>query len=325
MVATCRAAPAGQLQCIDTSALRTLDGQAFMYKAQGELLAMKEKKALHALWKRPSDPRHEVRTAAEGKLRAATLQVIKWREDMEAYEAAASDFMATLNCQSPSRSLQANIVFQGRTRYLGLVTALADAFKAVRNNYADALKSRKSRMKSRRMETCGVHAEFFAHPNAIALGHKEVLEDLRCREEERVDEPTPIYSRRQLKDVLDLFDKFPVLTHGQIMKLVPVNEDLVGSYDLVREQLLRELPVLAIRLQYRDQRPSANAHTQYIYGPALNGCAFAHVIHLLSAAEQDFNAKRLLKDPRSSCFVPFYLFDIISGHGLQSPRHSQTN
>ena len=39
-----------------------------------------------------------------------------------------------------------------------------------------------------------------------------------------------------------------------------------------------------------------NGHVQNIFVLALNGPAFAHFVHLLSAAEQRFNPKHMLKD-----------------------------
>ena len=111
------------------------------------------------------------------------------------------------------------------------------------------------------------------------------------------EEKTPgIYTLAQLEEVLDLVVRFPVLTHQQILKLLPPVEDIVSAYNLIREQLVGELPVVAIRLQYRSQSTAADAHTQYIYAPAMNGSAFAHCIHLLSAAENELSIKALLKD-----------------------------
>ncbi len=61
---------------------------------------------------------------------------------MEDYEASAKDFLATAGTLAPSRSLQANIVYQGRVRYLALVKELGDKFAAVRRNLGSSIAQR---------------------------------------------------------------------------------------------------------------------------------------------------------------------------------------
>eukprot|EP00973_Karenia_brevis_P036634 5049603-Karenia_brevis.AAC.1 len=133
MVASLRSKNTHELQEVDVEALQKLDHEAFQYKCQQELLEMKEKKALLDLWstgKASKTVFHTPqRSPSESKLREITQQVVAWRDGMKAYEDAAADFMASLGGQPPSRCLQGNVIFQGRVRFLSLLTNLYDQLK----------------------------------------------------------------------------------------------------------------------------------------------------------------------------------------------------
>ena len=148
---------------------------------------------------------------------------------------------------------------------------------------ASAIGTRKNAAKTKSLNECGVYAEFFSG-DAMDASYDDVAEELRTRHDMDLIDPTAVYSPKQLLDVLEMFARFSVLTHQQILRLVPPHEDLVSSFDLVRQQLLRELPVVAVRLQYKHMRATSGAHIQYTFVPALNGAAFASFVHLLEAA-----------------------------------------
>ena len=105
-----------------------------------------------------------------------------------------------------------------------------------------------------------------------------------------------VYSIKQLKELLDLFARFPVLTHAQVLKFAPPEEDFMHSVEQVRSQMIGELPLWAVKLQYTHKRFDPKGHLQYIYAPALNGAAFAHFMHLVSASESMFNPKKVVRD-----------------------------
>ena len=175
---------------------------------------MKEKQGLLDMWvKCRSKNASLARCPAENKLRDITVQVISWKEDMQAYEEAARDFLASCNTNPSSRSLQANVIFQGRVRYLSLLTKLADQFAVVRKLIAGTLKTRKNARKVEAIVKCGIFAEFFANPNSIDSVYDEVVEDLRFQQDKQEKQfPDDVYTFSQLVDVLDLFVRFPVLT-----------------------------------------------------------------------------------------------------------------
>ena len=298
MVAGLRATSADKLQEISTEAIMTLKHEPLLHKVQAELLDLNEKKKLLAMCtvKAAALTANSVRAGKEKKLQDATLQVIGWREDMQAYEDATQDYLASLDLLQPSRSLQANIVFQGRVRFLNLLTNLADDFVAVRKLVAHALAQRRGYIKDKSLKECGVSPEFHCDAGTIDLTYDEVAQELRIREETMNTELAAVYSIKELKELLDLFVRFPVLTHTQVLKLVPPAEDFMHSTEEIRSQLIGELPLVAVKLQYQHKRLDALGHLQYIYAPALNGAAFAHFIHLLSAAESMFNPKKVLRD-----------------------------
>jgi hypothetical protein len=303
MVAGLRCKSAEQLELV--AGLRCKSAEqvhvmAFMYKAQAEYLKLREKKALLAMWAGPTNApcsSDSKRTPAEKKLVELAVGVLAWKQDMDDYEKAAEDFLSTRDVQPPSRMLQANIVFQGRVQYCTLLTQLGQQCSVVKRYIADALKTRRSACKQKSLKDCGVHAELFTCPNTFDSSYEVIAEDLRCREDVQAVEQSGVYTRSQLAEILDHFTRFPVLTHQQVVRLVPPSKAELGHcVDAVREQLVRELPVLAIRLQYTHMQAMAHGHVQYIFVPALNGAAFAHFVHLLSAAEQRFNPKHMLKD-----------------------------
>lgn len=74
------------------------------------------------------------RSATVAKLRNAAISVVAWTEDMKAYEESSKDFMASVNALLPTRCLQANIVYQGRVRYLHLLTELTQELVEMRKN-----------------------------------------------------------------------------------------------------------------------------------------------------------------------------------------------
>ena len=135
--------------------------------------------------------------------------------------------------------------------------------------------------------------------------YDEVAEELRTRHDMDCIDPmsvNAVYAPKQLLEILDLFIRFSVLTHQQIVRLVPPHECVVSSIDITRQQLLRELPVVAVRLQYEHMRKHSGAHIQYIYVPALNGSALAHFVHLLEAAwERPLDPK--FSSVFAKCFV----------------------
>ena len=111
-----------------------------------------------------------------------------------------------------------------------------------------------------------------------------------------------VYTPKQLIEILDLFTHFSILNHQEIVRLVPPQEHLVSCIDLIRQQLLCQLPVLAVRLQYEHMRRHSGAHIQYIYIPALNGSALGHFVDLLEAAwERPLDPK--FSSVFAKCFV----------------------
>ena len=92
---------------------------------------------------------------------------------MEKYEEASRDVIATLDVQPPSRSLQSNILYQGRLRYLNLLSRLTEQFVAVKKHLSDAVKTRKSCLKRNAIGKNGVFVELFAHPNSISVQYDE--------------------------------------------------------------------------------------------------------------------------------------------------------
>ena len=184
--------------------------------------------------------------------------------------------------------------FQGRARYLNLLQDLANQFKIVRHYYANSIKQQRYQAKHKCLERTGIYAEFAAHPHTIDMSYGQAMDILQDGE---MSEPKLVYTKEQLFEVLELFHRFPVLTHEQVVKLVPAQADLVVCNELLRSQLMQSLPVVSIRLQYRcSKRSSSSGTTQYIFAPALNGCAFPHFLHLLHASDQHFKNDRLLKD-----------------------------
>ena len=139
--------------------------------------------------------------------------------------------------------------------------------------------------------------------DAMDASYDDVAEELRTRHDMDSIDPMSVYAPKQLLEVLDLFARFSVLTHQQVVRLVPPREDLVSSFDLVRQQLLRELPVVAVRLQYKHMRTTSGAHIQYTFVPALNGSALAHFVHLLEAARE-----RPLDPKFSSVFAKCFVY-----------------
>ena len=138
--------------------------------------------------------------------------------------------------------------------------------------------------------------------DAMDASYDEVAEELRTRHDMDSIDPMSVYAPKQLLEILDLFIHFSVLTHQQIVRLVPPHEHVVSSFDLIRQQLLCQLPVLAVRLQYENMRRHSGAHIQYIYIPALNGSALGHFVDLLEAAwERPLDPK--FSSVFAKCFV----------------------
>ena len=141
--------------------------------------------------------------------------------------------------------------------------------------------------------------------DAMDASYDEVAEELHTMHDMNSIDSMPenaVYAPKQLIEILDLFTHFSILTHQQIVRLVPPHECVVSSIDLIRQQLLCQLPVLAVRLQYEHMRKHSGAHIQYIYVPALNGSALGHFVDLLEAAwERPLDPK--FSSVFAKCFV----------------------
>jgi len=287
-----------QLQTIDPAKLIALDHMAFLHTVQLELANLQEKKALCRACCGPGGTHaNSKRGPAEQALETAAIAAIAWAADMEKYEEQVADFLRDFPTQAPSRTLQANSVFQGRVRYLSLLSELAACCKNVRQNYANALKVRKSGVKRRSLDECGVYAELLANPLTVDLSYEDVIENLNSVEAGDGEILPGIYGARELVGLTDLFLINPVLTLEQIFRLQPPrDEHLANSHDLLLEQVLRELPVVAVRSHYATARSSSSAHTECIWRSALSGSAFAHFLHLLEAAGCGYDGRKTLKD-----------------------------
>ena len=340
-------------QCLDligSEHFQKLDTDAHLYSTQARLLKMEECKAILSMWSTTHGKLHadSKRGPAEAALKAMTLQVLAWKACMDSYESAAEDFITTLHMLPPARTLQANIVYHGRVRYLCLLSKLTEHFDAVVRLLSSAISTRKCMAKRKSLTECGVYSEFFSgdargvrpqasvavawwvmtwvcsrqasvgfawwvscrHPSASCVvcgwvtmpsciaaplgdamdaSYDEVAEELHTMHDmNSIDSMSvnAVYAPKQLLEILDLFTRFSVLTHQQIVRLVPPHDHVVSSFYLILQQLLHELPVVAVRLQYDRMRKFSGAHTQYIYVPALNGTACAHFVRLLEAARE---------------------------------------
>ena len=142
--------------------------------------------------------------------------------------------------------------------------------------------------------------------DAVDASHDEVAEHLHTMHDMNSNglmSVKSVYTPKQLHEILDLFTRFSVLTHQQIVHHVPPHEDVVSSFNLILQQLLHELPVVAVRLQYKHMRTYSGAHIQYTFVPALNGSALAHFVHLLEAARE-----RPLDPKFSSVFAKCFVY-----------------
>ena len=81
---------------------------------------------------------------------------------MDSYESEAKAFMSTLDMMHPARTLQANIVYQGRVHYITLLSKLKDSINAVLQLLSSAISTRKSMAKKKSFKECGVFSEFFS-------------------------------------------------------------------------------------------------------------------------------------------------------------------